>query len=216
MGKLFSLCSAILCLSASSVHAQSPFDSVINSMVGTTEVDARPVMTNGNLTGCTLTFDAVARDDIYRKGRPIKVSGSFGILTASEKAAVTLNVVVNEMSQGQNYNIEFTPYAPKRAYLVGSDYSHNYGALVNAAPSDADGGLFSIFNLEPSMKIMTAAISDQKIIIAFNQGDGGTDIQLPVDLTVISTDFTNGNRNHSIKPIQDYATCIAALSDAIQ
>jgi len=150
MGKLFSLCGAAMCLAASPVspvlaQSLSPFDAVINTMVGTTEVDARPVMTNGKLTGCTLTFDAVARDDIYRKGKPIKVSGSFGILTANDKAAVTLKVVVNEMSQGQNYSIVFTPFAPKRAYLVGSDYSHNYGALVNSAPSDADGGLFFYF-----------------------------------------------------------------------
>lgn len=210
MRKIFSVFLALGIVSSSHAFSNSPLDAVVDMMVGTLNVTNSPMMTNGELTGCTLTYDVIYKDFTYRKGRPIKVIGSFGFLSANDTIGSTLKVVVNEMSSSEDGRLILSPSAPQKAYLIGRNYEHNHTDLVLANPSDLDGGLFSIFRTDKSFDIIINGIEDGKIVIAFNQNNGGTDIQMPVDLTVLSTDMT-GKRTFGNDAIHEFMKCMQIL-----
>lgn len=175
---------------------------------GTLSAASVPVMSNGKLIGCQLSFDAIALDHTYRQGALIKVSGSSGMMATSNGMGVTVKVVVSAFDGD---GVTLKPSPPSRAYLVGKDLRNNFDSLVDAAPSDQPGGWFAIYQASPAMEIVAEAIEQGELTFAFNQLNGSSDIQLNVDLAVESTNDAF-EQVRSRKTIEDYAQCISTLA----
>ncbi len=204
---------AIATLAGLPAQAQSPqLDIMLDRIAGTLDVSSMPYMKEGKLSGCQLVFDAMIRDYSYRQGRFIKVSGAVGFMHSGgpeTPLGSIVKVVVTEVAQ-VNGELTSKPSPPTRAYLIGSDYSTNLDSLVTAAQSDVPGGLFSIFQVNPTLAIVIEAMKTHKITVAFNQMNGTSDIRLPLDLAVVATD-ENGQRRRSGQIVEDFASCLGAI-----
>lgn len=150
------------------------------------------------------------RDLIYRKGRYIYVSGSVGVMATGQPPALgaTLKVVVNEVS---GRDLSRTPAAPTRAFIVGRNFSTNAESLVSTIPSDTPGGLFSIYQISPSIDYIMDALETHRLTIAFDKAGGSSDIQSVIETDVASVD-DNGNRTRSLQAELEFANCIVALT----
>lgn len=191
--------------------AQAPSTApLLADIAGTLDVYSQPYLKNGKLSGCQMVFDALMQDYSYRRGEFLKVSGSVGIMydAASGKMGSALKVVVNELPTVTDGSA--VPSSPSRAYLVADDYTTNLDSLVDRSQSNTTGALFSIFQISPTIKIVTKSLELKTLVFAFNQKNGATDIRLPIDLTVEKTD-ASGARQRSEKMTQDFASCLLAL-----
>lgn len=173
---------------------------------GTLRVVGAPIMTGGALTGCQITFDAMIRDYTYRQGAFIGVSGGVAIMNTQHKLGATVKVVVIGLDQAG----EAAPSRPSRAYLISASYATNLGSLVTSTASDQPGGLFAVYQIEPTIKIVADSLSARRLVFAFNQNGGDTDIQLPVELDVASTD-KNGSQVRNLDAINAFTKCLGAL-----
>ncbi|UCA47737.1 hypothetical protein [Pseudochrobactrum sp. XF203] len=188
-------------------------ESYLDKMAGTLSVISQPFISEGTVTGCTFVFNVLTRDHIYRQGKFIKVTGSIGLMKAQNSLGVTVKVVVNEMAVDQSGQVVLKPSAPDRAYLIGSGYKNNLSGLVNSGQSDTAGGVFSVYQLEPSLPILMEQLQTQAASIGFNRAGGQSDIQINIDLTV--ENFTNaGERLHNQKAIQEFSECMIVLLEA--
>lgn len=210
--KVFISAALILIVSSQAVVSQVKNHQVVEAMmeklVGTQRVYMQPTMNNGRIIGCSFVFEAMIRDHMYRQGQFIKIDGSIAILAMQGTFGSTLKVVVNELEPP---SLIFKPSPPSRAYLIGADFQTNLDSLVTASESDTPGALFSIFENSPTFEMLLSSLSTKKITIAFNQKDGGSDLQLPLELDVAETDST-GKRIKNNEAITDFLKCGDVLS----
>ncbi|MHC2457713.1 hypothetical protein ACVMIX_004354 [Rhizobium leguminosarum] len=204
------LCLALTwALSAGAVSA-GQVDFLLTRMLGTIQVRSEPYMVRGKLSGCQYVFSALAQDWVYRKGQYLKVDGSIAIMFMDGNFGSTLKVVVNEVLPSADGTLTFSPSPPSRAYLIGSDYQTNLSGLVSALQSDTPGALFSIFNLDPTLKVLTDAGKTNKVTVAFNRDSGASDILLPLELDVKSSS-EEGQRVRTQETGISFANCVLAL-----
>ncbi|THK38628.1 hypothetical protein EHS39_08960 [Ensifer sp. MPMI2T] len=193
---------------ASSVFAQnSDLGAALARLEGTLNVQAQPHMNEGKIIGCQYVFDALMRDWSYRQGGYIKVSGSVAIMGLGGKIGTTVKVVVNEIDPA---TMTTTPSAPSRVYLIGSDFRTNVDTLVSSTESDVPGGRFSVYQMSPTTEMILEAMQNNRLTVAFNRRDGKTDLQLPVELDVLSTD-DNGKRTRSERNGSAFAQCMSVV-----
>lgn len=119
--------------------------------------------------------------------------------------------VVVEVLDPTSVALVLTPTAPTRAYLMGKNYKTNLDSLVTAG-NTSPGAWYAVYQFQPTLSIMADSMADQTMTFMFNEGGGATDIRLPIDLTVASTD-DNGMRTHSQAALEQYSQCIGALSE---
>lgn len=207
---LLSSCIVFACVAfSSSAYSQNSdhLEASLSRLEGTLNVQAQPNISEGKIIGCQFIFEAITRDWIYRQGGFTKVSGSVGIMGLSGTIGTTVKVVVHEMDVA---TLKMTPSTPSRVYLIGSDLRTNIDTLVNSTESDAPGGRFSIFQMSPTTEMIFDAMQSNRLTVAFNRRDGKTDIQLPVELDVISTD-ENGIRTRSEKNEIAFSQCMSVI-----
>jgi hypothetical protein len=208
---ILSLC-AIASGDSVATAQQSPLmDLALSRMAGTLNVASVPVWTSGNLTGCSLSFDALHQDWKYRAGAFIKVSGSVGFLESHGQIGADLKVVVLEIDPTQP-SLGKVPSPPSRIFLIGSDLKTNLETHVQSFPSDP-GALFSVFQLSPTFEMVMAGIDENRLTIAFNSFDGDSDIQLPIELDVVRF-APDGTRERSGEAKRDFLGCLDALVGA--
>ena len=92
-------------------------------------------------------------------------------MNTQQKLGATVKIVTTSLDQSG----KLAPSPPSRAYLIGANYATNLDSLVIAAASDQPGGLFSIYQVEPTIGILLDALKSKKLVFAFNQNGGGTD-----------------------------------------
>lgn len=193
---------------ASAAAAQNDeLTTALARLEGTLSVQAQPNLREGKFIGCQYVFEAMMRDWSYRQGGFIKVSGSVGIMGVGGKIGTTVKVVVNEIDLATR---SITPSAPGRVYLIGPDFQTNVDTLVNSAESDVPGGRFSIYQMSPTTEMILAGMENGRLTVAFNRGNGDTDLQLPLELDVASTDKA-GNRTRSDNHATAFAQCMAVV-----
>ncbi len=206
----------LVAASALPAHSQTSdkdiMDDMMQKIAGTQRVYTQPLMMSGKLTGCQYVFEGMLRDYTYRAGQFIKVDGSIGIMTVQGKLASTVKVVVNEITPP---SLSFKPSPPTRAYLIGADFRTNLASLVAASESDTPGALFAIYQLSPTFEILAASLKTKKLSVAFNSRGGATDITMPLDLEVATTD-KDGNRTRNSVAIEDFGTCLGTMAAAMK
>jgi hypothetical protein len=194
---------------------RSEIDLIIDKLVGTLRVYAQPYMIEGKLSGCQYVFETIIRDWSYREGQPLKVTGSVAIMGLGGSIGTTLKVVVNEVRSADDFRLTLVPSPPSRAYLIDREMKTNVSSLIDARQSDTPGSLFSVFSPTPTMGMILEGMESKKITLAFNQKDGRSDLQLPIDLTVEQTD-DEGKRTRSEQATIDFATCTQRLIESLR
>jgi hypothetical protein len=81
-----------------------------------------------------------------------------------------------------------------------SAFAHRIRAIVVVAVNKA----------LPTFEKIAAALDKGEITLAFNRKDGGSDILVPIDLTVSNTDDT-WKKTHSQKMVTDFYACTGEL-----
>jgi hypothetical protein len=175
-------------------------------MVGTTSVEAQPYLVNGRLNGCTIVFTALAQDWAYKQGGYIAVSGNFGLLGGKPPLAVSLKVVLHDLDLR---TMILTPSPPATAYFV-SGNTTTKNEVVLSETSDTPGALFTVLKAEQSFRVLVEGLKQDKVTIAFARRLGGTDIQLPIETTVVETSAT-GQRTRSPKASVEFSECAHQL-----
>lgn len=194
---------------------QSEVDLVINKLVGTLSVHSQPYLREGQLIGCQYVFEAITRDWTYRRGQPLKINGSIGIMGMEGSFSTTLKVVVNEIKASSDFQLTLIPSPPSRAYLIDKEMKTNVSTLISAEKSDTPGALFSVYSATPTMGMISEAMETKTLTIAFNQKDGSSDLQLPINLSTEQTD-DEGKRTYSERPTSDFVVCTQRLLETLQ
>ena len=175
-------------------------------LVGTFSVQAHSRFANGQLSGCTIEYNVMAQDVIYKQGSFMKVNGSFGLMAARGQVAVVLKVLVNDVD---TRTMSATPNAPATAYFIG-DNRTTKSAIIDSYPGDTPGAILAVFKLDPTVSVILKGLEKNKVVIAFARKKGGTDIVMPVDTSVVDT-RKNGERIHSPKPAKEFLDCSRVL-----
>jgi hypothetical protein len=153
-------------------------------------------------------FSALAQDHIYKQGGYIAIGGSFGLVGGKGKPlAVSLKVVLHDLNP---VTMTLTPSPPASAYFV-SGYITTKDEVVLSEKSDTPGALFSIFKAEQTFKVLVEGLARDKVTIAFARNLGGTDIQVPIDTSVVATS-ANGQRTRSSKATMEFSNCAEQLA----
>jgi hypothetical protein len=152
-------------------------------------------------------FNNIAQDWTYKQGGFIRIGGSFGLMSASNKVAVTLKVILNDIDLK---TMNLTPSPPADAYFIGNDFTTSKSSKVASYPSDAPGAIFVVFQLEPTFELVVKGVSGDKVTIAFNRTIGGSDIQVPIDTSVVETSG-DGKRKRSPQTETDFFACSRQL-----
>jgi hypothetical protein len=178
----------------------------LRAMLGTMSVAAEPSFANGELSGCTIGFNAMALDRVYKQSAYIWVRGAFGVMAVKEKLATILKVTLHDVDPR---TAESTPSAPTSAYFI-SGNATTKNAVVGSYPSDTPGTIFVVSNIDPTFSVISEGLLRDKVTIAFARKKGGTDIGLVIDTSVTAT-AENGQRTHSPQASADFAKCIKTL-----
>lgn len=198
---------------AATVTGQTFASDGIEQLLGTWSVTSQPVFYEGTLTGCTLVYDAFARDWAYSGGGYIRVTGHVGIMAVGGALGAGLKVVVNRIDP--YVSADMTPSPPSRAYIVAKDLSTNLASAISSSASDTPGALYTIFQASPTFEMVAEALDAGRLTIAFNQNGGSSDIQLQIDLDVIGID-SDGQPKRSDASIESFSSCSLRLLEQLR
>jgi hypothetical protein len=185
--------------------AKNPkIEQALASRVGTLSNDAEPVFTNGVLTGCTLNFATLVQDFTYKAGAFARVDGSFNLLTSkNNNLGLLLKIVVNDFDP-QTY--ERTPSKPATAFFVSGNATSLPFLIKQSIGSDTPGAIVAVYNTEKTLPMLVQGVTAGTITVAFARTAGGTDMQVPVDLTVEGTD-DGGHKTRSNNATKGFLEC---------
>lgn len=176
---------------------------VITALEGTLSVTAIPRISSGRLTGCTLVFEHLQRDDLYLNGNFLKVSGSLGIIGDGENLAFIMKALAHEFAPD---TLSTRAIDLNRVYLFASEYVSNFDSLIDAYSADIDGGVLAIFHFEPSAEMLIEAFFTGSARVAVGPSSGTSDILVKLDLTVVDTD-ASGERTRSDSTMVSFFEC---------
>lgn len=208
------LVAALILAAAKSAHAQNTrayWDAMPASFWGTAYITADSQSVAGKLTACYVEFKAVQRDQTYNLGSPYFAYGSLTIQKVKDDFAVGLKLVVEDVSLNKDATIHRTPAVPHFVYLKSKSGQTNTDGFLSKAPSDTVGGLFSVYRLNDSfVKIYGEMLETQSVTIAFNRKEGGIDLNIPLDLTIVETK-ENNVKVRSSAAVDGFSDCVGKL-----
>jgi hypothetical protein len=170
-----------------------------------------PVTTGGNTTACAIDYNGIGKDYTYKQGNTIALTGSLQIrrdtVDGKLRTYGAFKVSLDDFEGGTR-----TSARPASIHLVTSDGTIVKGNPALALPSGDPGGLLQVFNLDDNfLKIFVGIIEEKKLIIAFNRTQGGTDLRLPLDLTVKSVDLKTGAIERSDEMVEAFQSCSSLI-----
>lgn len=199
-----------LIFSLGAAHANEGIDLTLSQMRGTLGVYHEPVLTEGQLTGCSLVYSGLLQDWKYREGKFLKIFGNVSIMAAKGRLGHMLKIGVQVLDTNvAGLGNEFA--APTRVYLVGENFSTTLNSLVEIHNVDIPGAVMGVFDLEPAFKMLLSGLAANKLTIAFNSLGGDFDFQFPLELDVVDRK-PNGEWIRSEATKTDFIQCLTALS----
>lgn len=150
---------------------------------GTNEVWAIKQRASGRITACGLGFMLGLRDEVYRNGSPVVVSGSFTFLHSGNANTPLLWLLKlapadlrwNEVSQ----KIDITPFDPKFGWISTRSASSQ---RMEARVFRCDGGGICIGGGSKTIEFLDGILLGDNFQIGFNRSEGRLDIQGQLDL----------------------------------
>jgi hypothetical protein len=177
------------------------------ALVGTLKIESNPIRSSGRLVGCTLGYDALVRDWVYRKGAVSAVTGYFGVVRLGPTVGSTLKVTVSDVSDVDGQQ---TINTPTSAYLMSESGAVTAGALIEQS-SDNTGALLGAFLVDETFwSVVESMLTRQRVAIMFSRTKGGLDVRVDLDLTVAKTSQL-GERTNSGEMLKAYLACLREL-----
>jgi len=188
----------------------------LQRMYGTVLTQHHWLRRQGELTGCSIEYRLLIQDWAYSQGRPVVVTGAIGLHTNDRAGAVVGLKVVALDQHRQGGNVVSVPNAPHFAYLENASNVNNADAMVGSDAGDTPGGRVFAFNFFADSQIeITKSIMDNKIRLLFNRKEGGGDIRVPIDLTVLDTG-DDGARKHGMETLEQFRQCASEFLSQVQ
>lgn len=200
-----------LAMFSSSAEA-TDIDKFLENTAGKLDVSSEPIMAKGMLMACQIAFDGIIEDTTTAEHKYLKVGGSVGMFTGEGPkkhvgAFIRLIVLSIDKSTGK-----MRPSRPSRIFLVDSAFNTNLASLIKASPVEAPGGLEAIFPMSPSGEILLDAVKRRKLVVAFNQNGGKSDIQLPIEL---SAEDDIDRRVKGLETALEFSKCTSTMFDQV-
>lgn len=184
-------------------------DQALTSLYGTISTKAVKLTSEGTLQGCSVNFQLIFRDWTYSHGRPFLASGSFLYHTNKAMGMVFgLKVVLAEIDRKAIFSQPV--FAPTHFAYLEAKKANNAKAHTETAPSDtANEGRLYVFNayLPESLEKMQAIMDGGPVTLVFNREKGGSDIRVPIDLTVLDTN-DRGERRTGFETVTEFSSCL--------
>lgn len=191
--------------------AEAAIRSSLNQLSGTISSYHDPLISAGQITGCTFVFEHLASDSKYMGGDFIRSSGSVGLMSGGGDAiALVVKVLAKRVRPDPALSPETFPLG--RAYLLGAQNNSNFPALIEAQEAEQAGGVFAIYHLDQSAPLLFEIMETGKITVAVAPPGGGMDILLPIDFTVTATN-DDGSRQTSEAALLEFGSCLGGMVD---
>jgi hypothetical protein len=179
----------------------------LDRQLGTLSVSAQPGFADGRLANCTVEYNVLAKDWVYKQGGYITVGGAFGLMQANGRLGAILKVILHDL---EPRTMQFTPSPPASAYFVASNFSTSKSAVVASYPSDVPGAIFVVHKPDPILRVMVDGLKNNKLTIAFTRAKGASDLQIAIDTSV--EDITSdGQRKRSPNAGLGFMECAEKL-----
>ncbi len=187
-----------------------------HSVFGTHWVKFEPVQIAGDLKGCSLVYLAVTADRAYLNGDTVAVNGSVQIRDRDGTAGglmMTLKVGLKELASDQQFQ------RPAFAYLQTGAGST---AKANQVPLDGDPGykLFAYRALDPQVaETLKGVLTNNSIAIGYNRKADGIDVLVPLDLTVVDSEYTDDqtvHRKRSSDVLVNFSACTKKVLASVE
>jgi hypothetical protein len=184
-----------------------------DSIFGTHWVKFQPIQAGGVLQGCELVFMTVTADRIYLNGNHVAVNGSI-VLRGLDNGGLglALKVGLKDLTLGSPFE------RPAFAYLQTASVST---AKVKQQSFDSDAGYkFFVYSAADTaiLETLKELMSAGKVTIGYNRRSGGRDVLVPLDLTVVDSEYTTDQkvlRRRSPDAALGFADCTGKVLDSI-
>jgi hypothetical protein len=199
---------ALLALSVCSVIAEK------DSVFGTHWVRFEPLQIEGQLKGCSLVYLAVQADWAYLNGSQIAVNGAIQVTEMPPGLPVLIfKIGLRNMSlPGSSF------ISPTFAYIQ-TDGASTAAATQRSMEGEAGYGLF-VYNFDSQVaKVLGGLIDGRNVSIGFNRKKGGTDVIVPLDFSVVDSEYTESQkviRKHSSASTVAFADCVLGVIEMAQ
>ena len=187
-------------------------NSNISSFAGNVVYEANKSK-QGSVDSCGFEFVAFINDWSYYQGQKFRLNGSFGVGRGANNSSLgTLKVITQKVDNMGN--ALGNPEKPFFAYLKNDNGVNNSKSFIKSFDTELPGGILVAFNFDSlTQELLLGAITDNKIAIAFNRRKNGQDIEVPLDLTVVSLD-KNLNKVISPRVVDSFRSCILSFMNA--
>jgi len=185
-----------------------------DSVFGTHWVKFQPIQVGGSLQGCELVFLVVTADRVYLNGNPVALNGSISLRgTDNGGLGLALKLGLKDMTRESPFE------RPAFAYLQTESVST---ARAKQQSFDGDKG-YKIFVYSVSDKTVLETLKELmgagKVSIGYNRKNGGMDVLVPLDLTVVDSEYTPSQkalRKHSPTAALGFSDCTGKVAENIR
>jgi hypothetical protein len=187
-------------------------EAIVHGSTQTLWVLGYPVTREGVTRACSIEYNAAGQDYVYKNGALFGIVGNISLsreLKNGQDILVgSLKVILRDYD---DKNIDGTPSVPFSIHVVNKSGVSIFGNPKMTFDSDTPGGRVQPyeFNVEFT-KIIGSIIEDKMITISFNRRQGGTDINVPLDLTVKNFDPDKG-AERSVGMVKSFSDCLGLL-----
>lgn len=183
--------------------------SKLDSLLGTTHTQFMPLMQDGKLNGCTMTFTALVQDYAYNVGGYLKLTGNVGMLITDVSIGANVKLLVHSLDF-EKQQLVSRPSPPSRVYLIKSDFQNTAKLTLNTFPAEDPGGIFVVMEAAKTMPFLEEIFTTSKIGIAFNQSNGKTDLTTEIDFSVLDID-DNGIKRRGRETVDKFSKCMLSV-----
>ncbi|WP_150291155.1 hypothetical protein [Sphingobium estronivorans] len=174
---------------------------------------AYPVSSGGRNIACGLEFEAGVSDRVYRQGELSAIAGSlyfYGYKGDQVQPFIGLKLVVRDRDAA---GTSLTPNAPAQISIFGKDGKSLASGYYGGGDGETPGSKLASFAFDQNFQSVMASISeDDRLEVAFNRKQGGTDVRIPIDLSVSE----DGQPGHKGETAVRFLQCLRDLTRELQ
>jgi len=157
-------------------EASDAFDMI----AGTAATEATPIMNDGIVSGCQVTFQAYVKDDLYRNGSYLNIIGGAGLMINGQPKQLVgfVKIIAQTVDETADGGSEPVSDTPDRVYLIGKGYTTNLAKAYAGNMSDQPSTRFTLFPVDPTAQMIADGLVAGRLTFAFNQLHGSSDLQV--------------------------------------
>lgn len=180
------------------------------SVFGTHWVQFQPLQVQGEMQGCQVTFLTVAADRAYRDGAQVAVNGSIALRLINKTPALTLKVGLKEIQSNAAFE------RPQFAYLQTAT-----GSTSKAEQQIIDGDPgYKLFVYRATdaavVQVLKELLSSRKATIGYNRKVDGIDVLVPLDLTVVDSEYTEDLKVKRVRSQEVAASFVSCTANTMK